>query len=225
MQSLRKYAANNIEKNASYNFRERRIKIFSELLRNFKSSCICVLDIGGESNFWNYWKQHLSKKIDVTLINISHDAINGNKGIVGDATNLDFIKDNQFDLVFSNSLMEHLNTFENQKVFAREIRRIASFYFVQTPAFLFPLETHFLFPFFHWLPKRIRIILHQKFNLGWYNAEADYLKAKKHVDEIRIMKKGELQTIYPEGRIIVEKYFLFPKSYVITNLEYKVESQ
>lgn len=218
MKSLRRFAANDLASNPSYNFRKKRIRIFNVLLANVNKEIIYILDIGGSSDFWNFWEKHLSYDIKITLINLSFDVINKNRGIVGDATNLSFIRDKKFDIILSNSLIEHLYDFDNQMNFAKEIKRIGDFYFIQTPAYLFPLEPHFLFPFFHWFPKKVRIFLHRNFNLGWYKAEPDYMKAKKNVDEIRLLKKKEITKMFPNSKIIVERLFLFPKSYIITNM-------
>src|SRR4051794_26662392 len=57
--------------------------------------------------------------------------------------------DNEFDLAYSNSVLEHVN---DRAGLAREIRRVARSWWVQTPAFSFPIEPHALLPFAHWLP-------------------------------------------------------------------------
>lgn len=49
---------------------------------------------------------------------------------------------------------------------AREIRRIGKHYFVQTPNCLFPIEPHFLFPGFQWMPSFLKVILIRHYNLG-----------------------------------------------------------
>ena len=75
----------------------------------------------------------------------------------GDATNLSEFPDGSFDVVFSNSVIEHLQTFGNQEAMAREVRRLAPVFWVQTPNFWFPVEPHFLTPAWHWLPVAARV--------------------------------------------------------------------
>jgi hypothetical protein len=192
--------------------------IFSVLLSTIDKKKIRIVDIGGTSGFWDYWENYIHKDITITLVNLSKDAINKREGIVANAENLSFIKEQKYDVLFSNSLIEHLATYNNQKKFAFTATRIAKYYFIQTPAFIFPLEPHFLFPFFHWLPKTFRIFLVKRFNLGWYNKEANNKKAKKLINEIRILKKYELKVLFPQSKIIVEYLSIFPKSYIVTNL-------
>ena len=71
---------------------------------------------------------------------------------VGDAVDMPGISDGAFDVVFSNSVIEHVETYENQRRMAAEIRRVGRRYFVQTPNRHFPLEPHFLVPGFQLLP-------------------------------------------------------------------------
>jgi SAM-dependent methyltransferase len=63
--------------------------------------------------------------------------------------------DDEFDLAYSSSLVEHLAP-ADRAAFASELRRVARGWFVQTPAFSFPVEPHALLPFAHWLPPAAR---------------------------------------------------------------------
>ncbi len=63
--------------------------------------------------------------------------------------------DDAFDLVYCNSVVEHITRTDRQR-FAAEIRRVARGWLVQTPAWSFPVEPHALLPFAQWLPSRIR---------------------------------------------------------------------
>lgn len=66
----------------------------------------------------------------------------------GDATNLSQYSDKSFDIVFSNSVIEHLYTKENQISMAKEVNRVGKNYFIQTPNYWFPIEPHWVFPSF-----------------------------------------------------------------------------
>ena len=59
--------------------------------------------------------------------------------------------DGEFDLVYCNSVIEHVPP-ERREAFAAELRRVGRGWYVQTPAWSFPLEPHALLPFAHWLP-------------------------------------------------------------------------
>ena len=216
MKFLTKHAANDVSNNISGFFRKKRIKIFNDFINTFVvSDTIRILDIGGTNYFWNIWKEYIERDIKVTLINTNEQLTNGYDSLKLDANDLSSLKDKSFDIVFSNSLIEHLFTYENQKIFTEEILRIGKKIFIQTPAFIFPIEPHFLFPFFHWFNRKIRLSLVKHYNLGWYKKQSKLSDAEKLVDEIRIMKKKELIKLFPNENIFSEKLLLLTKSYII----------
>ncbi|WP_255695553.1 methyltransferase domain-containing protein [Rhodohalobacter sp. 614A] len=53
--------------------------------------------------------------------------------VQGDALDMHMFEDKSFDVVFSNSVIEHVGSFENQRRFADEVRRVGKAYWVQTP--------------------------------------------------------------------------------------------
>ena len=70
------------------------------------------------------------------------------------AAGLPFAED-EFDLVYCSSVIEHVAP-SRREAFAAELRRVGRGWFVQTPAFSFPIEPHALLPFAHWLPVGLR---------------------------------------------------------------------
>jgi SAM-dependent methyltransferase len=61
----------------------------------------------------------------------------------------------EFDLVYCSSVIEHVLP-ARRAAFSAEVRRVGRGWFVQTPAYSFPLEPHSLLPFAHWLPPALR---------------------------------------------------------------------
>jgi len=72
--------------------------------------------------------------------------------VQGDATDLPF-GDGEFDVVFSNAVIEHVGGRERQEAFADEAMRVGRRVFVTTPNRWFPLELHTRLPLVHWLPE------------------------------------------------------------------------
>jgi hypothetical protein len=65
--------------------------------------------------------------------------------------------DGEFDLGFSNAVVEHVaGGREGQRSFVHELCRVSRRVFVTTPNRWFPLEVHTLLPFVHWLPAAAR---------------------------------------------------------------------
>ncbi len=75
--------------------------------------------------------------------------------VQADATTRLPFSDDEFDLVYCSSVIEHVPP-ARRAAFAAEARRVGRAWFVQTPARSFPIEPHALLPFAHWLPARLR---------------------------------------------------------------------
>jgi|GEM_PF-3452676 len=106
---------------------------------------------------------------------------------VGDGRRMPQFTDGQFDLVISNSVIEHVGNSREQRRFAEEIQRVGPRYFVQTPNRRFPLEPHFLLPLFQYFPLTVRAFLHQHFDFGWWKKAGTYLSALEEVESIRLL--------------------------------------
>ncbi len=123
--------------------RRNRIKLFVSFVSSLPRP-LNILDVGGSIQFW--------KKADFTDKDINYTIINPRMTsriedsftvINGDGTNIHQFEGNQFDVVFSNSVIEHIYTFEKQQAMASEMQRVGKYHFVQTPNYFFPIEPHF----------------------------------------------------------------------------------
>ena len=96
---------------------------------------ISILDVGGKINFWENRGLAGNNDYKITVLNIEKEKSNYSNinCLIGDATNLNQFKNKSFDIVHSNSVIEHLYNFENQKKMASEIMRVGQKYIVQTP--------------------------------------------------------------------------------------------
>ena len=174
--------------------RRKRFAFFKSLIQSAPDT-LNILDIGGTLEFWvnsGFLADLLQiKEINITLLNIKEYQSNhpNIKTAIGDATNLKQFRDGEFDIVFSNSVIEHLFTYENQLLMSAEIKRISKRFFIHTPNKYFPIEPHFQFPLFQFLPLSIKVILIRNFKLGWRNKAATKEQAVKTVTEIRLLGK------------------------------------
>jgi SAM-dependent methyltransferase len=89
--------------------------------------------------------------LDVTGVDVRDRPDYPGPFVRADATQRLPFADGAFDLAYSNSLIEHLPP-GARPAFAAEVRRVARGWWVQTPAFSFPVEPHALLPLAHWLP-------------------------------------------------------------------------
>lgn len=195
--------------------RRRRFAFFLQLL-NTVPRPLTILDVGGRQRFWEVMNFSQEPGIHITLLNIEPAEINlaNFVALTGDATCMDSFLDNQFDVVFSNSVIEHVGSFDKQKQMAREAQRVAQRYFIQTPNYYFPIEPHFLFIGFHWLPLEARAWLHSHFNLGWQKRIPDRKEAQESVAQVRLLRKKELLSLFPHCHLYEEKIMGITKSLI-----------
>jgi hypothetical protein len=196
--------------------RFKKLLLVLNLLSEKLDHKINLLDVGGTAKFW-VMREELSLSHRITLLNVVPIESSNNNIVckMGDARNMDQFADGEFDIAFSNSVIEHVGTRVDQKNMAREMRRVASVYFLQTPNFFFFLEPHFIFPFFHWFPREIRIWLIRHFSLGWYPKIASFEEAAKIVDNIRLIKYRELRNLFPDAMILRERFMGMTKSFIV----------
>lgn len=167
------------------NLRKKRLALFRELMLLIPQPAK-ILDVGGRECFWQSagFLDREIRDVKITLININPreaQATHPNvKSVVGDATKMKF-EDNEFDVVFSNSVIEHVGNYNAQLQMAQEVMRVGKRYFVQTPNLYFPIEPHFVFPCFQFLPLKLRVWLMSNFDLGWHKRVADKQEAMELV--------------------------------------------
>lgn len=197
-------------------FRRRRFRFFLELIEN-KPQPVNILDIGGTEVFWIMMGFYDPEKVRVTIINTENIDITlpNFTYIQGDARELSMLHGREFDVIFSNSVIEHVNNYLDQKKMASEIIRTGKNYFVQTPNFYFPFEPHFMFPLFQFLPMRFKVLLLTNFNLGCFKKCDDKTTAVEIIKSIRLLKKRELISLFPDAKIHKEKFLFLTKSYTM----------
>ena len=171
-----------------------------------------ILDVGGDPGWWvgsGYERQ-------VTLSNLSFaERPAPFEYLVADARAMTAVGTGAFDVVHSNSVIEHVGSWEDQQAMAREIARIGRRYWVQTPYRHFPLEAHFLFPFFQYLTPGIQ----RRVALGWplshYRRGAapdDLILAE--LGRLRLLDRRELRALFPEAEVVAETVAGWPKSLI-----------
>jgi len=202
----------------STKLRQKRFKIFKSMLNQFKSDNITILDVGGTEQYWENMN-YINENLNITILNLTaiptkYDNI---KSVVGDARDLKQYSDKSFDIVFSNSVIEHLNTFIDQKRMAKEIKRVGKKYYIQTPNYYFPLEPHFMFIGFQWLPLYLKIRVLKYYNSGYKHRIKNKESAIRIANSIRLLKEKEIKKLFPKSKINKERFLGLTKSFVITN--------
>jgi hypothetical protein len=123
---------------------------------------------------------------------------------VFDGCNLPF-PDRSFDLVFSNAVLEHILGEDRQRRFAREVMRVGKSWFITTPNYWYPFESHYHLPFIQFLPPEAQ----RKYNrlLGTHIQ-------KGHVQELALLSARKLRKLFPTSQIARVRVTFWPETLV-----------
>lgn len=181
---------------------------------------IKILDIGGEMGYWKNigWQ---NAHCTIYLLNLANNNtpadIPGFIHVTGNALSLPY-QFGEFDLVFSNSVIEHMGSKENQLQFAKEVKRVCDKYIIQTPSFWFPLEPHSLLPFFQFIPHSLRAYLIRWFSINYFPKAANYQDAVAVSKTTIMFTRRQFKKLFPDADIQVERLFGISKSYTAIKL-------
>jgi hypothetical protein len=212
---IRGLADNSSRDSLATRMRRARFARFLSLLDRLEGH-LEILDIGGTQEFWDLMTDGNPGDVRVTLLNIEHQRVSSSRFVsaVGDARTMPQYQNHSFDVVFSNSVIEHVGSYDDQRRMAGEVMRVGRRYFVQTPNKRFPLEPHFLFPFFQYLPAPLRAQMVHRFDIGWYKRIPSLEKAREEVDSIQLLTKKKFAALFPGAAIHEERIFGLAKSFV-----------
>jgi ubiquinone/menaquinone biosynthesis C-methylase UbiE len=192
-------------------FRRSRARLIKQYFPGIEGST--VVDIGGSWPFWNTVNDIL-RPARVLIFNISSA-----RTTMSYAGTLDHVEthlydgkhlpleDRGADYVICNSVIEHVPLDERAGL-AREIRRVARNYVVQTPSAAFPVELHFMMPGLQWLPRQLarKLVPITPFSLLQGGNMQGFF------DETRLLSKRELIGYFPDAHFHAERFLGIPKS-------------
>lgn len=173
----------------AHHIHTRRYEWFLKALSVSPTDTIADLGCGDGSHFWN-----LNQGVNpVTAVDISPQNPQSGRWqryVQADVRDLSAFDNNEFDIVFCNSLIEHFSTWDDQVQAANEIRRIGRRLWIQTPNLYFPIEPHYGVPFAQWLT-------------NWDER-----------DGIRLLNRKRMQRLFPDCEIGIERLAGMPKSLI-----------
>ncbi|MFL5780896.1 MAG: class I SAM-dependent methyltransferase [Thermoleophilaceae bacterium] len=180
-----------------------------------------VVDLGGDSR---HWVAAPVRPRRLVLLNpetwaLDSDLADGAETVRGDACDPPAeLVDEGFDLVYSNSVIEHLEGPWRRRAFADSVRRLAPRHWIQTPYRYFPIEPHWLFPGLQFLPLAARAFVDRVWPLHAsrvLDPSADPQRlAVSHVLAVELLSKTEMRHLFPESDLIEERVAGLTKSLV-----------
>lgn len=195
--------------------RARKFEMFKKYLKPTLEHKI--LDIGFDDNEYsdtdNYLEKHYPWPQQITALS-DQEPINFSKrypniiALSYDGVNFPF-KDNQFDIAWSNAVIEHVGDYERQLHFLKEINRTCKRVYITTPNRWFPIEVHTRLPLLHYLPKKYFDLLLHYTPLKW--ATGDYAFLLSHSKIKRLLKDAGVA----DYKIFKNRLFGFTLDFVI----------
>lgn len=210
-------------------FRRQRL---AELLKAFPNLEECsVLDVGGRPFVWDLLKKEygVTPKSLVILNTPSEELLPESPDytvVIADGRELPY-PDNSFDLVFSNSVIEHVGNYDQMTQFAKECDRVGRSLYVQTPNHWFPLEAHFGTALIHWLPRA----WYQKLSflslryLFAHNNPKEKGYFQQEFDTTYLLSAKQLKQLFPGKTVMSEKVMGLSKSFVVMSPQPQVAAE
>jgi hypothetical protein len=209
-------------------------RVVADFLRDSSgglSRPVSVLDAGGSSIYWIERGLADDERFSISVLNLDDEEFRKRDPhpriaeIIGDAVRLpELFAPRSFDIVFSNSVIEHVGGIAEQRAMADGIRTVGDAYFVQTPNRRFPLEPHFVEPLYlsplchPRMPHPVRMWAAGRTASGGDTKEATTLI----LDDIRLMNRPELLASFPDGVVEAEKFHGLVKSWMVYRRRHRV---
>lgn len=174
-----------------------------------------ILDVGGTVA---WWKIVQPGNRDITVVNLDSrqekPAIEAGYSFnLADACALPY-DDNEFDLVFSNSVIEHVGGWDDQRRFAHEVLRCGQSVYVQTPNLWFPVEPHLIAPVLHWLPRFFERRLIRWCSVWGWVTKPSQSQIDRFIDNTRLLSRREMLILFPGCEVMTEKFLFITKSHI-----------
>jgi len=205
--------------------REQRLKLFTEFMKGATGQTR-LIDLGGTVKFWENWGLAKQPLLEVTLVN-NHDldkchsddpiTLPNIRRLRADVLTLSAADFAQYDVIFSNSLIEHLPGRDLQRQLARTIVESGRPYFLQTPNKRSPVDPHFprpYVPFFAAYPRALQARLLSWSALGSGSAAPSYQAALKRLQNYYPLTARDVRELFPQARVVVERPLGVPMSVI-----------
>jgi hypothetical protein len=198
---------------AGQRLRARRWDWFS---REFPGiAAMSVIDLGGTAEAW---LRAPIRPASVHVVNLRPEPAASTAEWIradqGDACDLpDHIRNGRYDLVFSNSVLEHVGGHAQRMRFAEAAHKLGDLHWIQTPYRYFPIEPHLLFPGFQFLPLTVRAELSRRWPLT-HTKPGSWHEGLEAVIGVELVSRAEMSYYFPSSVIGAERVLGLPKSLV-----------
>lgn len=196
--------------------RAERWRLVDDVFPNISE--LAVIDLGGTVEAWRRAPVRPARLTVLNLFEPGQSDEERVRAVTGDACRArqalaEAGAATAYDLVFSNSLLEHVGGHCQRVALAREVHALAPHHWVQTPYRYFPIEPHWLFPGLQFLPIAARAKLAARWPLAHSSPETD-VEAMSEVQWTELVGLAEMRSYFPSSRIHREKVAGVTKSLI-----------
>jgi Methyltransferase domain len=212
-------------------FRRKRIAPLLDMIISVaseKGGC-SIIDVGGTRKYWeivpiDFLRQH---KVSILITNIDDNiGETGNlEGTVADHSEEIFTfaradacslpyPEKSFDILHSNSVIEHVGDWDHKVSFSKETNRVAASYFVQTPNYWFPWEPHFGTFGFQFLPVPLQVSLVMAKRRGFRPRSPTVDAAMHSIETCQLLDARRFRALFPDAEFIRERFLGLTKSLI-----------
>jgi hypothetical protein len=193
-------------------YRSRRWKWLLDTFPNLER--MSVIDLGGTAESWQRAPVRPAAVHVVNLEKPPPDLPGWLRADHADACDLPAdILDGLYDLVLSNSVIEHVGGHHQRRRFAETVRGLADCYWVQTPYRYFPIEPHWVCPGLQFLPVASRVRVAQHWPLV-HTKPGSRDKALHDVLSVELMSRTEMRSYFPDAELRAERMAGLTKSLI-----------
>lgn len=205
-------------KKHDYRFRKARAALVNGLISAAEQAhgSVSILDVGGTRDYWEQlpelWQ---NRPVRITIVNLNAEEYSDEHFTIsaGNACSLPQYENQSFDVVHSNSVIEHVGSWSAMAAKAQEIRRIGKSLYVQTPNRHFPFEPHYKLPLVHWCPEELRARILLNVN-GQLPKNSDIDIAMRRVQSIYLLSMRQMSALFPDCQLKRERFFGLTKSLI-----------
>jgi Methyltransferase domain len=173
-----------------------------------------VIDLGGTVEAWLRSPVHPALVHVVNLEEPPREVPAWIRADQADACRLPSrISDSSYDLVFSNSVIEHVGGHAQRMRFADAVHKLAERHWVQTPYRYFPIEPHWLFPGFQFLPLAARAELSRRWPLV-HTKSSSWQEGMSAAMSVELLSRAEMAFYFPDSTLRFERMLGAAKSLI-----------
>jgi SAM-dependent methyltransferase len=166
-----------------------------------RTESVRILDLGvtseddhPESNYLERWYPHPAQIVcagtqDARVLEERHPGV---RFVRIEADRPLPFADREFDVVFSNAVVEHVGNTDAQGRFVREALRVARAFFITTPNRWFPVELHTGLPLLHYFPAGLYRPAYRALGFGAYGSE----------ETLNLLDARQLRRLFPPAVVV-----------------------